>query len=111
MAKVGQLMQELRDKLDDLDISWYDDSDRWDGVIVERTRIEPLRSDGALTSVIYIYDTRDGVIGMSYGYPNKLECWNMNWSEDPEPMSVSDIIWKLVNDQPSKEISDGVSGD
>lgn len=98
---VGKLMQELRDKLDDLDISWHDTSDSWDSAIAERTKIDPLYDGGKLTSVVYIYSTDGSIGGMSYGYPDRLECWNMDWTDDPIPMSVDDIIWNLVNYQPT----------
>lgn len=103
MSQVSDLMQSLRDRLNNLDISWDDYSDSYDGLIAERTRINPLYDGGALTSVLYMYDTAHGFRAMSYGYPEMLECWNVRWSEEPEPMSVDDIIWNLINEQPSQE--------
>lgn len=97
MIKISPLMLELRSALDANHISWYDDSDDWGDAIAERTKIPALTKGGGTTSVVYIYPTLAGsMAGFSYGYPDFLETWNRDWTDEPEPMSVNDILERLM---------------
>lgn len=98
MIKISPLMFELRSTLDANHISWHDDSEIWWDAIVERTKIPALTKDGDITSVVYIYPTLPGSkMGFSYGYPDFLEVWNHDWTDEPEPMSVNDILQRLMS--------------
>lgn len=100
MIKISPLMQHLRDILDANHICWYDDSDESIDVVFERTKIPPCNKDGQPTSVVYIYPLPSTQIisaGFSYGYPDFLEVWNHDWSDEPKPMSVDDILQGLMS--------------
>ena len=98
MIKISPLMLELRSMLDANHISWYDDSDNWGDAVVERTKIPALAKGENTTSVVYIYPTLAGsTMGFSYGYPDFLEVWNHDWTDEPEPMSVNDILQRLMS--------------
>ncbi len=97
MIKISPLMRELRSTLDANHIAWYDDSEDWGNAVVERTKIPPFTKDGDTTSVVYIYPTSYGsMAGFSYGYPDFLETWNRDWTDEPEPMSIDDILQRLM---------------
>ncbi|MDY4815014.1 MAG: hypothetical protein SO274_05440 [Turicibacter bilis] len=85
----SQLTLDLRKRLDEENIPWIDKTgviDReWNKLIFERTWI------GDRVSVAYIYNP-DLDTGYSYGYPDKLECYNFYGIEDPKPMAIDEII-------------------
>lgn len=101
---MSTLMQELRSELDKRNIYWEDGSDTVllsnDGIMTfERTYfsdISRLRNEHQwYFSVISIHVTKpDGTLEYGYdkGSPYKLECWQPFKYDDPEPMSVKEII-------------------
>lgn len=114
LTHFSPVVTEFRNRLDDLSINWYDaseiavdeDSDI-PSMVFERTRIPILNntenavteSDGEL-SVVYIYSPkgttpRSKAFGYSYGYPNQLECWGLDWCSEPVPMTIDEIIFTL----------------
>lgn len=92
----SQLTSDLRKRLDEENIPWVDNTeviDRgWNKLIFERTWIgERVKINEYDLSVAYIYNP-DLNTGYSYGYPDKLECNNFYDNEDPQPMSIDEII-------------------
>lgn len=114
VTNFSPIVVELRRRLDDLSINWYDASemDVEDGsdtprMIFERTRIPipngtddvAVNSDHEL-SVVYIYSPKGAMFsnkafGYSYGYPDELECWGLDWCDEPVPMTIEGIIFTL----------------
>lgn len=114
LANFSPIVTEFRNRLDDLSINWYDASEiavdedsNIPSMVFERTRIPiPNDTENAVTesdcelSVVYIYSPkgtmlRDKAFGYSYGYPNQLECWGLDWCSEPVPMAIEDIIFTL----------------
>ena len=101
---MSALMEELRSELDKRNVYWEDGSDTVllsdDSIMTfERTYFSDmsrLRNEHQwYFSVISIYVTKpDGTLEYGYdkGSPYKLECWWQFKYDDPEPMSVEEII-------------------
>lgn len=89
-------MKRLRAELDSRGIEWWDDSEhvmheKFNYIrVILRTKWEKL---GEEVSVIWGYTHDDmGTMGISYGYPDKIECWWMADNSGPEPMTVEEIL-------------------
>lgn len=84
-------MKRLRDELTKRGIEWHDDSESFDGIhTFIRTK---WLHKGFEVSVIWGYSKAfGGKYGISYGYPNMLECWYQCCKQDPEPMTVDEIV-------------------
>ena len=95
------MMLKLRAELDRRGINWHDESecisgDFWYVHAMYRTKWE---KDGEEVSVIWGFTQhrrQDGtytpVTALTYGWPEKLECWYRPNDKDPIPMTVSEII-------------------
>lgn len=95
------MMLILRAELDRRGIKWHDESEVhsdefWYVHAMFRTKWE---KDGEEVSVIWgltQHRGQDGtpmpVAALTYGWPEKLECWYRPNDKDPIPMTVSEII-------------------
>lgn len=93
----SQLTSDLRKRLDEENIPWINDSDIFnprDGItsVFERTVL--MHNGKAKYDAYYGWSKNETglIIPYSYGFPNKLEIWDYESNEDPEPMSMDEII-------------------
>lgn len=102
-------MVELRKKLDELCVDWHDESEAFDlgmsgfGGLMLRTKWE---KQGKEVSVIWGYvdvATHNSSlmtrVGVTYGYPTRLECWWWPGRREPRHMGVKEILTLLMPDE------------
>lgn len=93
----SQLTSDLRKRLDEEGIPWINDSDIFnprDGItsVFERTVL--MYNGKSKYDAYYGWSENETglIIPYSYGFPNKLEIWDYESNEDPEPMSIDEIV-------------------
>lgn len=90
-------MLRLRDELTKRGIDWRDDSEVIDVKRINQRHLM-LRTkwdkDGMEVSVIwgYIADVPHPGRGITYGYPDMLECWYVPHDREPLAMTVEEIL-------------------
>ena len=87
-------MQRLRNELDAMNIYWCDDSEVIYGRLYIRVMLRTKwQKDGNHVSVIWgYYATPSYGHGLSFGYPDKLECYYHPNYNEPIAMSVEEIL-------------------
>lgn len=94
----SQLTLDLRKRLDEEGIPWADDSEvinPRDGYtsVFERTIL--IYNKRLKFDAFYGWSENEEtgfVLPYSYGYPNKLEVWDYRPTEDPQPMTIDEIV-------------------
>lgn len=92
VEKLCAPMRQLRDELDKRGIEWRDKSYEGSGIVHHEQTLWGRGEE--TTSVVWEYVTlpegvRDGI---TYGWPDMLECWPVEGIGDPEAMTVEEII-------------------
>lgn len=94
----SQLTLDLRKRLDEEGIPWYDDSEiigEHYVTIFERTKLGE-KVDPTIFKVSIFYgwsqNEQGRIFSNSHGYPDKLECWCKDYDPEPQAMSIDEII-------------------
>lgn len=108
-SEMSPMTRELRQRLDKLHIPWLDKSEiaiksNFSELRFERTKIYPWpKEEGSFISAIYVYDAKLPDSGYSFGYPDCIEVWCLDWALDPEPYELDEFIRRLADYTPSFE--------